>query len=85
METSAAEFKIHTNEQVQEQRADEIDMEQFRPRLEALVRGMRGAQKAVAEAILDGTFGVCNVPGVPKSTAARLRTVVQRMFRDACK
>lgn len=80
--TSPAEFEIHQREATESQRAGEIDMEKYRPALEAAVKRMHGTQRKVGEAILAGTFTARGANGVPPSTAARVRQVVLRVFRQ---
>lgn len=53
-----------------------------RPALEQLVKSWYGNKRLVGEAILSGTAAVRDIPGVPKSTAARVRKVVLEEFKS---
>jgi hypothetical protein len=49
--------------------------------LQALVATWRGQKRLVGDAMLRPGFNVRNVPGVPKSTAARVRQAVLKEFK----
>lgn len=51
-------------------------------KLQTLVAGWHGQKRLVAEAMLRPGFNVRNVPGVPKSTVARVRQAVLREFKS---
>jgi len=84
-ETSLVEEKIVTRLSSEETRKAWVgDIRRKMPLLEKLVRSWIGAKKAVGKALLeDPESTVRDVPGVPKSTAARVRKTVLVEFRAA--
>ena len=84
-ETSLVEEKIVTRHSGEETRKAWVgDIRRKIPLLEKLVSSWIGAKKAVGEALLkDPESTVRDVPGVPKSTAARVRKTVLAEFRAA--
>jgi len=66
----------------QEKKAWMEDIRRKMPLLERLVSSWFGAKRAIGEALLENPEGsVRDIPGVPKSTAARVRQAVLAEFR----
>ncbi len=79
---SAAEVLIAKRER--EGRNNPLDWDMMKdrlPELRELVATWRGTQRKVGEALLDGALTVRDIPGVPKSTAHRVRKTVLEAFR----
>ena len=85
---SVAELELN-NREMEGRRSPDLDptpdigdaFEDHLPALQALVATWRGDQRKVGEAMLAGGFNVRNVPGVSKSQASRLYSVVVRAFK----
>jgi hypothetical protein len=81
-ETSLAEESIAIKRSEEQKKAWMDDIRRKIPVLEALVRSWFGAKRAVGEALLENPEStVRDIPGVPKSTAARVRQAVLAEFR----
>jgi hypothetical protein len=82
--TSAAEYKLHQQEERNAGRAptsaDLFDI--HRDSLAALVASWRGDPRKVGEAVLAGTFTARGVPGITKSSAGRLYQKVTAAFQS---
>jgi hypothetical protein len=81
-EISVAEEAIAVAHDGEQKKAWMDDIRRKIPLLEKLVSGWFGAKRAVGEALLDNPeCSVRDIPGVPKSTAARVRLAVLAEFR----
>lgn len=80
-EVSPVEEAIAT-ESIETKRTWMDDIRRKLPLLEALIKTWSGAKRTVAEALLENPEStVRDIPGVPRSTAARTRKVVVEEFR----
>jgi hypothetical protein len=81
-EASLAEESIAVEHDLEQKKAWMDDIRRKIPLLEKLVSSWFGAKRAVGEALLENPeCSVRDIPGVPKSTAARVRLAVLTEFR----
>ncbi len=81
-ETSVAEESIAVEHDVEQKKAWMDDIRRKLPLLEKRVGSWFGAKRAVGEALLENPeCSVRDIPGVPKSTVARVRLAVLAEFR----
>lgn len=83
-DVSAPEIEIAQKEIQQALAAPDTDwsvIAEHLPGLREYAKNMKPTQRAVAEAMLQPGFNVRGVPGVPKSTVARVRPVVVKALR----